>query len=316
MTIIDKLTEDRRHDISHRILYSLVLGFLCYLSYYYLLLLIYETILGGQVAFTFFDSLTTSKPLNFKEIAVVSIYSIFIGYFCAAFINYKILFRFARFIKVSKKISDSNIWDYIMNSPKATEWVIIRDSNNDIMYEGWIEAFSDPTRRDEVFLRDVKIFKNSTGLFLYEMPAVYLSKNRDDLVFEFPSLEFSDLIKRDHQPGNDIWKYIMNLSEPTEYITIRDLDKNIRYSGQLEVGLNSNERNELFMRNVTVYDNKTNDLLYEAPAMFISKETDNLIFEFPRLKIVSCDNTSSDLNNINRAALPTDSPKLHHGTDD
>ena len=106
LTIIDKLTEDRRHDISHRILYSLVLGFLCYLSYYYLLLLIYETILGGQVAFTFFDSLTTSKPLNFKEIAVVSIYSIFIGYFCAAFINYKILFRFARFIKVSKKISD------------------------------------------------------------------------------------------------------------------------------------------------------------------------------------------------------------------
>ena len=81
-----------------------------------------------------------------------------------------------------------------MNS-RIPEWVIIRDIKNDIMYEGWVQAFSDATEPDEIFLRNVKIYKNSTSKLMYETKGLYLSQKKENLLIEFPfinSKEYSD----------------------------------------------------------------------------------------------------------------------------
>jgi len=82
-----------------------------------------------------------------------------------------------------------------MNSEKM-EWVVIRDIKNDLMYEGWIKAFSDSTEKDEIFLRDVRVFKNSTSEELYDIPGLYLPSKGINLIVEFPTLEFTELINR------------------------------------------------------------------------------------------------------------------------
>ena len=64
-------------------------------------------------------------------------------------------------------------------------WVVVRDIENDLAYEGWIHAFSVGNERDELFLRDVKVFTNKTAEELYAVPALYLPKNRESLTIEW-----------------------------------------------------------------------------------------------------------------------------------
>lgn len=90
-----------------------------------------------------------------------------------------------------------------MNS-QIPEWVIVRDIENDLMYEGWVQAFSDSTERDELFLRDVKVFTNKTADELYEIPGLYLPKSRENLTIEFPALKFSEFRKRRSNKNQEV----------------------------------------------------------------------------------------------------------------
>ena len=97
------------------------------------------------------------------------------------------IFKVARKFNVSKKYGDVDVWSYVMNMEKQ-EWFIVRDLQYDIMYEGWIQVFSDSTENDELFMRDVKVYRNSTGDALYETPGLYLPRKREGLTIEMPSL--------------------------------------------------------------------------------------------------------------------------------
>ena len=183
--IIDKLTIHKESKAHNILIISLILGFICYIFYY----------LGISLAgrfweinrkCLFFDALSNKEvKLDYKEIAVVSGLSIIIGFVFTFLINYKVLYRIAHRLKISNKPGDIDVWSYIMNS-RAPEWVVIRDIENDLMYQGWIEAFSDGIDDDELFLRDVKVFRNSTAAELYEIPGLYLPRKRENIVVEFP----------------------------------------------------------------------------------------------------------------------------------
>jgi len=193
--IIDKLTSHKQPKIFHILINSLILGFVCY-SFYYLLIQVLNILKKTYLECHFFNALSDkTTDMDFGEIAIVTALSIFLGFLIAFLINYKVLFRIANFLKVSRKFGDVDVWSYIMNS-KNVEWIVVRDIEADLMYEGWIEAFSDSTEVDELFLSDVIVFKNSTGDELYKIPGLYLPKKRENLIIEFPSLEFSEYIKR------------------------------------------------------------------------------------------------------------------------
>ena len=64
------------------------------------------------------------------------------------------------------------------------------------MYEGWVELFSDGSEPDEIFIRDAKIYKNSTGEPMYDTPGLYLPRKKENLRIEFPLLKFSEKYQR------------------------------------------------------------------------------------------------------------------------
>ena len=88
------------------------------------------------------------------------------------------------------------------------EWVVIRDPDQELMFEGWIELYSESHERDEFFLRDVKVYRNSTGVELYSTPGIYLPRKRTSLLVEFPRLPYTEYEARPSGPeirgGRDV----------------------------------------------------------------------------------------------------------------
>lgn len=201
-TIIDSLTIHKERKLYQILLNSLIFGFICYVTY---ALLIYSItllkslfiLLNVDREFTFLRALTdNSIKLDFKEIFITTCLSFPVAFLFTFFINYKILYRLAHKLKVSKKFGDIDLWSYIMNM-EMPEWAVVRDVENNLMYEGWIQAFSDSSEdKNELFLRDVKVFRNSSGKELYEVPALYLARERKCLIVEFPLLKFSEFKDR------------------------------------------------------------------------------------------------------------------------
>lgn len=189
--IVEQLTVHNEVKPYRFVIYSLLLGFACYLLYYPLTLIPF---LG--LKFHFIQSLSNTKiSLDFKEILVTTLLSIPLGLLVSFLINHKVLHKLGKLLKVTNKFGDLDVWSYIMNS-QMPEWVVVRDIEKDLMYEGWIQAFSDSTERDEIFLRDVKVFTNKTAQLLYETPGLYLPKKRECLTIEFPSMKFSEYRER------------------------------------------------------------------------------------------------------------------------
>ena len=72
---------------------------------------------------------------------------------------------------------------------RDSEWVVVRDLEDDLIYEGWIVAFSDSTADfDEMLLTDAQVYRNSTGEELYKVSGLYLSMRHGNKTIEFPNL--------------------------------------------------------------------------------------------------------------------------------
>lgn len=196
--IVETLTVHKEIKIFRFILYSLILGFLCYLLWY-VIGAITSKVLGLNIAnrVYFFNALVNkNNPIKINEIIFVTFLSLPLGFIISVTINYKLLFRIAQKLRISRKYGDTDVWSYILNS-NAPAWAVIRDIENDVIYEGWIQAFSDSTDSlevNELFIRDVKAYKNSTGEFMYQSPATYLRRNMRNLVIEFTALPYTDAI--------------------------------------------------------------------------------------------------------------------------
>ncbi|MCK5343923.1 MAG: hypothetical protein KAR20_10995, partial [Candidatus Heimdallarchaeota archaeon] len=64
-------------------------------------------------------------------------------------------------------------------------------------YSGFIQSFSDNGEdEDEYFLRNVNVYKykNETiGDLLFSSPGIYLNRKRENLVFEFPNMNYIEV---------------------------------------------------------------------------------------------------------------------------
>jgi len=202
--IIERLNSGKEIKFYKSIIYSFILGFICYGIYNSVMSLIKFDI---NYKCSFFSLLSQGdiKEINFNEILLVSLVGVFIGFIASYFIRYKILHRFASLINASNRFGDLDVWSYVMNLKKENNedmgWVVIRDIKNDLIYEGWISAFSDGSEKDEIFLKFVKVYRNSTGELHYEVPALYLPQKKENLTFEFPSInkEKNNLVKEDNK---------------------------------------------------------------------------------------------------------------------
>lgn len=189
--IFDALTSHPETKLHRVLIESLLFGFMSYFVYF-----LYTELPFIDTQFSFLDTLTIENAtLDFAEILKVSGLSILIGLIFSGIINVKLLYRISRWFRITKKHGYVDLWSYVIDSDPSY-WVIIRDIGNDLMYEGWVEGFSDSTEIDELFIRDVIVYKNSSGKLLYSSPALYIPTKRENLTIEFPRLSFTDAINR------------------------------------------------------------------------------------------------------------------------
>ncbi len=187
--IADGLTIHRPREAKFFVLQSFVCGIFAYFIYWSGLKII-NHLWNNSVAadVLFLRSLTNSNlPFSYREIAIVSVIAIILGAFISFLANYKVLNKCARRIGLTKKFGELDVWGYMLNI-KGTVWVTVRDHKNNLIYDGWVQAFSDDSKDAELLLRDVSIYKNDSGERLYQVGAVYLSRKREDISIECRTL--------------------------------------------------------------------------------------------------------------------------------
>ena len=133
--IIDNLTIHQETKTQHRIIYSLLLGFLSYL----LLMILSKPI---QLLFTtlppmqFIVSLTNKDTqINFTEIFTASIIGVCLGCTLCKAINDRCLFKLAQKLRISNKFQETDAWANCIATYHPV-WVIIRDREQNIIYQG------------------------------------------------------------------------------------------------------------------------------------------------------------------------------------
>ena len=106
-----------------------------------------------------------------------------LGLLASLALNKHWLNRLARVIGVSNKFGDLDVWARMFNSSDIV-WVVVRDFNHDLAFDGWVNAFSDTYDTNELLLRDVKVYQSSSAQLLYELDSVYLTREKDELTIE------------------------------------------------------------------------------------------------------------------------------------
>lgn len=204
--IISNLTTHHKWDFKFFLLYSYLLGML---SYFFLYIIVF---ISSKIALffnseyipevKFFNILNdTSNTLktDFSEVFFSTIISLLLGFILSAIINHKIIHKFARKTHISKKSGARDVWDYVFSSTDIL-WINIRDIKNDIMYQGWVEAYSDTHSYNELFLKDVKVYKSTTSEYMYELPGLYITGKNNSLLIEFCQFENNNKPNKEANP--------------------------------------------------------------------------------------------------------------------
>lgn len=143
---------------------------------------------GLDVHFTIFRAFLDEKtPIEWSTVAVASCIAVALAMIGSLFHYKQWLMRVGRWMRVSNRSGDGDLWEYFHELPD-TVWVFVRDHKVDLVYFGWIAAYSDSGKERELILRDVQVFENTRPAdVIYATPVMYLARNRDDLTLEIPS---------------------------------------------------------------------------------------------------------------------------------
>jgi len=191
--LVDSLTIHRERNSSIFFINSFVFGLSCYLLYYagknalHLIPFVSKFV---DTRVIFLEALTKSDvDIDYLEIIKVTIgVSIVFSLFISWILNEKIFHRRAQKLGVTKKFGEIGVWEYAFGQP-SLGWIWVRDIKNDLVYQGWLQAFSDNVDENELLLTDVTVFRNSTGDELYKVRGLYLSRERNEITIEFPQSE-------------------------------------------------------------------------------------------------------------------------------
>ena len=196
--IMERLTFHRPWSSFRFVLYSSLLGVGAYASMEFLLLPVagIALILEGAWAWprlSFWRLLASpSSAACPSEIAAACVFAVPFG-LAASFLSYrKLLIRAARRIGASARFGDEEVWHFVLHSPEVG-WVWVRDHRAGLVYQAWVELFSDRPPVREMLLREVKVFEDETPgddarVPLYELAAMYVSGIDGDFTVEVPQL--------------------------------------------------------------------------------------------------------------------------------
>ena len=100
--------------------------------------------------------------------------------------THKVVTRFLNFIGASNHIADQDIWEFIFNSntPKI-KFAYIRDYSNQLIFAGYVQAYSDRSDLREIAMYQVEVFTEKSEK-LYATPYLYLARAPEQITLEFP----------------------------------------------------------------------------------------------------------------------------------
>lgn len=133
------------------------------------------------------EAFTPSTPINFVEIIYGALIAALLGVALSVNINYSLLIRLCRLLRLTNRHGDADTWSFLFNSRSVKGWVTVRNWENNIVYDGYVEAFSAGKQDRELILSRVKIYNNMTGAEVDSVPVLYLSFPKDKVALEFRS---------------------------------------------------------------------------------------------------------------------------------
>jgi len=193
--VVDLLTVHRQRETTFFLLQSFIFGIFSYALYWMgikILACFMPNHFSGSV--TFLLSLVDSKtPFSFREIWIVTFISI--GLACAVTLinKYRLLHVIARKVRLTNKFGDIDVWGYMLNM-KEIVWVTVRDHSNNLIYDGWVVAFSEDSKNAELLLGDVSVYNNDNGERLYQVGTVYIARACENISIECRTLPISDKV--------------------------------------------------------------------------------------------------------------------------
>ncbi len=182
--LIDLFTNHKERTQFEFVINSFLLGFGSYLTYAAIINLFAPEIFSEMNVIHVITQ--SEKIISIKEIFQVSSVSVVIAVLIVIINTRKLHFRLFKYLKITKKFGEQDVWGFLLNSSN-TEWVTVRDFENNIMYDGFVKAFSDNSKEAEILLEDVQVYENITGELLYKVEAQYLSLNKDKISIELRS---------------------------------------------------------------------------------------------------------------------------------
>jgi len=133
----------------------------------------------------FWNDLPTSK-IPYDIVLKACLTAVIIGFAISTLDHYKILNWIAKFLRVSNKYGDENLYSYFLNAKNVKE-VYVRDLENNATYHGMIDSYSETDDTCEIVLWDVAVYSNeNAGEPLYLLDKVYLSRPKNNITIELP----------------------------------------------------------------------------------------------------------------------------------
>lgn len=113
-----------------------------------------------------------------------------VGMAAAAVADRRLLYRWvARPIGIRRYRED--VWTHLMSS-QDLGWIYLRDYRFGLVYKGWIQLYSDSGTNRELVLEDVEVFDNASGVLLYDVPRLYISRDQYDISVEIMETDMEE----------------------------------------------------------------------------------------------------------------------------
>lgn len=179
--IIDALTSHRKRQPFNFIVHSYLLGVLSYGLVILIVNIINFTVEKIEDIPTlkvgFLDALLNNEEqINASEVFIASLVGILLALILSGVITKKLFYKFANWMGLSDKHGDGDIWDYLLGS-NDVQWVILRDKENKVVYQGAVKGYSQKDEKREIVLSQVKVYRDIENELqsLYDMSFVYLN---------------------------------------------------------------------------------------------------------------------------------------------
>ena len=181
--IVDTFTIHKERTQFQFVINSYLLGMIAYFTCW--VVIEFCRYVGFNMDRVMFLNALVSKgqPISFGEIVWACITAILLAILFIWVDKHKWHFKIFKKFGITNKIGELDVWGYLMNA-KETEWVTVRDIENNLMYDGSVVAFSDNNKEAEILLANVGIYENDSAHLLYEVDAQYLSLSKDKIVIE------------------------------------------------------------------------------------------------------------------------------------